>query len=163
MVQVLGVVAGVLSISHFITSLFDPSTKQVCVFKLAVGLNGPPGLDDETKCCDGGVVASVTLRDQNDQLIMSKGGKTPHADPGRGHSWFEIHDGDIKTLRFDQGNIKPAAYVEVAGDHNDICIAMISISWAGDTGSYGWVGDWGKHCGLEWYYSNYNVSSMVIS
>lgn len=52
-----------------------------------------------------------------------------------------------------------ATTVELFAGKDAICIAAIGATLHDGT-HWGWVGDWGKICGLDWYYSGVKVRNL---
>lgn len=63
------------------------------------------------------------------------------------------------TVHHDDGyTFQQPAYVEVSGGPDAVCIAYVAQTWPDGT-QLGWLGDMGKFCGAEWYYSNVFIST----
>lgn len=54
-----------------------------------------------------------------------------------------------------------APTVELFAGKDAICIAAIGATLIDGT-KWGWVGDWGRICGLNWYYSGVKVRDTAI-
>lgn len=48
-------------------------------------------------------------------------------------------------------------YVKIEGGNDSVCVAYFGHAWPDGT-RRGWLGDMGKMCGREWYYSNTYVT-----
>lgn len=67
-----------------------------------------------------------------------------------------IHSGSFMDLTVSQSKLGPgeqATSLQIIPTTNELCIAYISQTWADGT-HRGWVGDMGKGCDRDWYYSN---------
>ncbi len=128
-----------IGIVSFLLSLFASSggsaTSAIRVYAALNGVNGnpPTGAD--------GTVGHIQLYDKNQQLLGNGG--------GTGH----IKSGEFKDVVIPQLSGKQAYYAQVFADTDAICIPAMTITWF-DSNKYAWVGDWGWHCGLQWYYGN---------
>jgi hypothetical protein len=143
MAAVLGVVADSLAIYEFIASLFaGPDPGSSSVIRVAAALNGPNGLTN----ADGGI-QSVRLYNDNEELIGNRGGDF-------------IESGGFHDFVIKQPNSQQATYAAIAATDNAICVPYVTATWA-DGSKYGWTGDWGYACGLDWYYGNVYVSPSV--
>lgn len=58
----------------------------------------------------------------------------------------------MKTISMWQKVPEQAPTVELFAGKDAICIAAIGATLIDQT-KWGWVGDWGRICGLNWYYS----------
>lgn len=52
-----------------------------------------------------------------------------------------------------------AVTVELFAGKDAVCIAAIGATLHDGT-HWGWVGDWGKICGIDWYYSGIMVRDL---
>ncbi|KAB5539382.1 hypothetical protein GE09DRAFT_1290494 [Coniochaeta sp. 2T2.1] len=86
----------------------------------------------------GGGIQTVRLYNVNGALIGSGGG----TDGSIGSGDFAVH----------QSVANQALTAEFYANDDAACIATISATLHDDT-KWGWTGDWGKICGLDWYYS----------
>jgi hypothetical protein len=149
MTDVLGVVADVLGIYGFFASLFQNQNSNVCNVRVAAALNGP-----DLSQADGGVQA-VRIYNENQQLIGSRGG---------GY----IGSGGFADFGIQQSNNQQAMFVQIQATSDAICIPYATTTFV-DGAKYGWVGDWGAFCGLNWYYGNvvvsftYRVSNSIFA
>ena len=135
---VFGAVADTLGIYGFLAALFAGQNKNICTVRVAAALNGN-GLSG----ADGGVGA-VRLYNENQQLIGSRNGAY-------------IGSGGFGDFAVQQPNTQQATYVQIGATNDALCIPYATTTWV-DGSHYGWVGDWGWACGLEWYYGNVAVS-----
>jgi hypothetical protein len=71
-----------------------------------------------------------------------------------------ISSGGFKDFKLPQIKGQKATYIQLYATADAICIPYMTVTWA-DKGKYGWVGDFGGTCGLEWYYSNVYVSLFL--
>ncbi|KAJ5029187.1 hypothetical protein J3E72DRAFT_379734 [Bipolaris maydis] len=134
MAQVLGVVANVLGVFGFFASSFQNPNPNVCNVRIAAALNGP-----ELSGADG-TIQAVRIYNENQQLIGSRGG---------GY----IGSGGFADFGVQQSNNQQAMFVQIQATNDAICIPYATTTFV-DGAKYGWVGDWGAFCGLNWYYGN---------
>lgn len=138
MAQVLGVVANVLGVFGFFASSFQNPNPNVCNVRVAAALNGP-----DLSGADGSIQA-VRIYNENQQLIGSRSG---------GY----IGSGGFADFGVQQSNNQQAMFVQIQATNDAICIPYATTTFV-DGAKYGWIGDWGAFCGLNWYYGNVAVS-----
>lgn len=122
---------------------------------IATGLD-PPGAD----CCSGGKLQYLSLWNEQGEHLGTAGGYG--CDGLSDNRKLKIQAGRTNKYYIEQHSSQQAAYVELSREKDDLCISVIDVAWAGNTGDYGWVGDWGAHCGLEWSYTSYIVSLVSL-
>ncbi|EUC37755.1 hypothetical protein COCVIDRAFT_92992 [Bipolaris victoriae FI3] len=137
MAQVLGVVANVLGVFGFFASSFQNPNPNVCNVRVAAALNGP-----DLSGADGSIQA-VRIYNENQQLIGSRSG---------GY----IGSGGFADFGVQQSNNQQAMFVQIQATNDAICIPYATTTFV-DGAKYGWIGDWGAFCGLNWYYGNVAV------
>ena len=131
-VNVIGVISGLLGIWSFGQENFAKSDKGGSVVRLQVGLDSPNGLSNA-----GGDLPDVRLFNEVGEFLGAS------YDPG------SIEDGTTGDIRVQQSAEQQAAYGLFTANDNAICIAVLSITWP-DEQKFGWTGDWGEACGLDW-------------
>lgn len=142
MAEVIGIISGLLGIYSFYGSLFGGSSAYTSVVRVAAGLNGN-GLSGAD-----GSLSSIRLYNYNQEILANVGGGS-------------VGSGGFKDFPISQINNQQAVYVQLYASNDAICIPAVTITWV-DGHHYGWVGDFGYQCGLNWYYSHYYVSLMHI-
>jgi hypothetical protein len=75
---------------------------------------------------------------------------------GRSHGTRKVEPGQwasIEIVRNGTGKGQKATSLELRGDEGDPgCYSYIAHTWSDGT-PVGWLGDIGKHCGKQWFYS----------
>jgi hypothetical protein len=138
-IGVIGLVGDGLGIYSFLSGLFaGKGDSQTTVIRVAAALNGN-GLESAD-----GDIAAIRTYNSNEQLLGSRSGDY-------------IGSGDFKDFEIGQTNVQQAPYVQIGASDNAICIPYVTTTWV-DGSQYGWTGDWGYLCGLDWYYSTVYVS-----
>ena len=67
-----------------------------------------------------------------------------------------IESGSFRDITIWQERLGPgdqATWLQIISTANELCIAYIGQKWADGT-IRGWIGDTGKGCGRDWYFSN---------
>ncbi len=137
-VTVLGVVADTVGIYGFLASLFTRQSANTCNVRVAATLNGgtgPSGGD--------GSLDMIRIYNENEQVLGSTYGSY-------------ISPGAFQDYKIGQANGQQAVFAILYGGTDAICIPYVTTTWT-DGQQLGWVGDWGRACGLDWYYSNVYV------
>ncbi|CAM1502184.1 Fc.00g041680.m01.CDS01 [Cosmosporella sp. VM-42] len=143
LLDVIGVVSGILGIIQFGMDNFAEPDGASSVVKITVGLDVDNGLQNA-----GGSLPDV-------RLFNEAGGFLGINADGDGIT--SGNTGEI-NVSHQSGDGQQAAYALFSANDDAICIAYVSITWPnGD--QYGWVADWGEQCGATWYYSNVYVQS----
>lgn len=142
MAEVLGVIGDTLGIYSFVSSLFAAKSANTCVVRVAAALNG-----GALSGADGGI-NSVQLYNENQQLIGNRGGNY-------------VGSGGFTDIYVNQPNTQQAAFATIGATNDAICIPYITSTWV-DGSRYGWAGDWGYACGLDWYYGNVYVCHIHL-
>lgn len=134
-IDVIGIVSGLLGIYQFEASNFASADAGGSVVRIQVGLDSPGGLSNV-----GGGLPDIRLFNEVGHFL---GGKY---DPGH------IEDGtNGKDIRVHQSAEQQATYGLFTANDNAICIAYLTIVWPGeDSTKYGWTGDWGQKCSNSW-------------
>jgi hypothetical protein len=132
-VNVIGVLSGLLSFYQFGAEKFASSDEGGSVVRIQVGLDSPGKLSNA-----GGDLPDVRLFNEAGEFL---GGEY---DPGY------IEDGTTgKDIRVEQSSEQQATYGLFTANDDAICIALLSIVWP-DEQKFGWTGDVGKLCGGSW-------------
>ncbi|KAH6981606.1 hypothetical protein BKA56DRAFT_656130 [Ilyonectria sp. MPI-CAGE-AT-0026] len=141
-IEVIGVVSGLLGIIQFGIDNFVEEPGEGSTFKIAVGLDGTNGLSEA-----GGNLPDVRVWNQNGEFVGMK------ADSG------DVGDGNLGEVHVNHEN--QGVYTLFSANDNAICIAWVTTSWSEDRGGnhYAVQGDMGYHCGASWYYSGMYYNS----
>ena len=112
--------------------------------RIAVALNGDDGIPGALRHA-AGPAPLVQAFNENKNLCGSTGKHHPL-----------ITSGSFSDLTIWQSNLGPgeqATSLQIIPTTNELCIAYVSQTWADGT-HRGWLGDMGKGCDMDWYYSN---------
>lgn len=132
-INVIGVLSGILGIAQFGIDNFGASDTGGSVVRFQVGLNSDGGLDNA-----GGDIPDIRLFNEVGEFL---GGSY---DPGF------IEDGTTGSdIRVTQKSEQQATYALFSANDDAVCLAYISIVWP-DEQKYGWLGSWGRQCGASW-------------
>ncbi|KAF2444021.1 hypothetical protein P171DRAFT_494147 [Karstenula rhodostoma CBS 690.94] len=104
------------------------------------------GLNSSVPQSLGGTIPSVRVWNEEGILIGSAVGASSR----------DVQPGTFKTVEVvhnDSYLFQQPTYLEIAGGSDAVCLAYIAQTWADGT-QLGWLGDMGKYCGTQWYYSN---------
>ncbi len=118
--------------------------------RIAVGLNGDKGVPGALRHA-GGDVPLILAYNENQNLCGFSSA----------YDHTVISSGSFRDIIIRQDEYGPgeqATYLQIIPTTNELCIAYISQTWA-DGGQRGWVGDMGKGCYRNWYYSNIIVGT----
>jgi hypothetical protein len=138
MANVLGLIGDSLGIYSFLAGLFANQGNNGAVVRISAGLNGG-GLS----AADGNI-ESIRNYNLNQQLIGNKAG---------GY----VGSGGFADYFVSQPNAQQAYFTQIYASDNAVCIPYATTTWV-DGAHYGWTGDFGYACGLNWYYGNVVVS-----
>lgn len=133
MAQAIGTVGATLGIIWFSEVHFGTSLAESSVMRIAVGLNNDLA-GDSTFSGDAPVVR--TFNNYGEFL-------------GKNTSGIHIDEGSFIDIYVDQKNTQQPSYALLTGNEG-VCIAYATHTWP-DQQLYGWVGNWGKDCGVKWY------------
>lgn len=131
-VDVIGVIFGLMDIWSFGKENFAEPDKKGSVVRIQLGLNSPEHLQHA-----GGDLPDVRLWNEVGGFLGIS------ADPG------SIQEGTTKDIHIKQSAEQQATYGLITANNDAICIATLSIVWP-DEQKFGWTGDWAKWCGLDW-------------
>jgi hypothetical protein len=109
------------------------------------------GLNSSVSQSLGGTIPSVKVWNEEGILMGSAVGS-----PSR-----DIKPGTFQTVEVfhnDSYLYQQPTYLEISGGSDAVCLAYIAQTWPDGT-QLGWLGDMGKYCGTQWYYSNLFVST----
>ena len=117
--------------------------------RIAVGLNGDKGWSGSLRHAAGNAPL-VNAFNENQNWCGSSDNKHPY-----------ITSGSFRDMTIRQSDVGPgeqATSLHIIPTSNELCIAYISQTWADGT-HRGWIGDMGRGCGRDWYYSNIVVGN----
>lgn len=138
---VLGLIADVAGIALGIVPLalqLPEAKPPQSIVRVAIGLS------DSTKL--GGNIPGITVWNEN-------GDNLGHAVVSR----TSAAAGTYADVPVDQKSNQQPTYLRVEGGSDSICVAYLGHSWP-DGSKRGWLGDMGKLCGKQWYYSNVYIN-----
>ncbi|KAI0479427.1 hypothetical protein GGR56DRAFT_634961 [Xylariaceae sp. FL0804] len=147
--SVIGVISGVLGIYQFLADTFPATSDNLATVRVHAALNGATGPDGGTLDAADGNIADVRLYNEHEELLGAAKEFDIYTD-------IHINSGEYYDFTVDQSSSQQAPYVYIVGANDGICIAYTTVTWTNGY-QYGWVGDWGMQCGLDWYYSDVYV------
>ncbi|PHH66268.1 hypothetical protein CDD81_7861 [Ophiocordyceps australis] len=93
-----------------------------------------------------GALQSIRLFNKFDQVIGSEDG------------WLYVPSGKCEEWVIAlYGGEEQVAYIQLEATTDAICVPLVALRGPDET-EMGWLGDWGRECGLKWFMSNYKVS-----
>ncbi|KAL1882155.1 hypothetical protein Daus18300_000640 [Diaporthe australafricana] len=141
-IDVLGLISGAMGLWSFVEDMFPAQEADHSTFKVFVGLDQTANPSDPGDCCltgAGGSIHYSKLFNDRGELI-GYGGEE------------KLSSGSAQTISMWQKVPQQAVTTELISNKDAICIAAIGATLIDGT-RWGWVGDWGKICGINWYYS----------
>jgi hypothetical protein len=132
LINVIGVISGVLGIYQFGVDNFGGGDEGGSVVRIQVGLDVDGGLSNA-----GGDLPDVRLFNEGGEFLGSS------YDPGT------IQDGTTGDITVTQVFEQQATYALLTANSDAVCIAYLSIVWP-DEQKFAWTGDWGQECGSSW-------------
>lgn len=135
MSKVIGSLGTYLGIYWFSEVHFAPSVTESSVVRVAVGLNN----DLAGGSTFSGDAPDISIWNNYGDLLGVNTTKDP----------THIGEGGFVDIFVDQGNTQQPTYALLKGNEG-ICIGYITHTWP-DQQIYGWIGNWGKDCGVPWY------------
>ncbi|KAL2272441.1 hypothetical protein FJTKL_06562 [Diaporthe vaccinii] len=141
--EVLGVISGIMGFWSFGDNMFPEQKDMYSNYKVFVGIDGTANPSDPGECC---------LVDAGGDIYYSKVFNSYGDEIGRGGQFPKLKSGSDETITMWQNIPQQAVTVELFAGKDAVCIAAIGATLHDGT-HWGWVGDWGKICGIDWYYS----------
>ncbi|KAI1347143.1 hypothetical protein F5Y01DRAFT_330117 [Xylaria sp. FL0043] len=136
-VDAIGLIGSLLGIWQFGTSLLPAQNVDASTYSIRAGLDKTSDGAGHLLSNAGGGISLIKTYNNNGELIGS-GGKG------------SIKSGGIETFTTEQTNTQESVTTEFYATNDALCIAWITATM--DMGSqWGWTGDWGYICGLNWY------------
>lgn len=130
----IGVVDGVITMFNFVQNHIPTvAEKESSTIRVAVGINV-----DAVGHTSGGDAPDVRLYNEEGALI------------GKNMQAGDIGGGSFKDIDVAQEDKQQPTYALLTGNKDAVCIAYLSQVWP-DGQPYGWVGSWGRECGVPWY------------
>lgn len=115
--------------------------------RIGAGLNGANGPNGQLSAADGNVRYLLTYN-QNQEYVGGRAG---------GY----IASGGFADYKIGQNGNQQTPFLQIEAAENAICIPYVTITWP-DGRHLGWMGDYGRICGLNWYPSNVFVRFSLI-
>ncbi|KAI1843967.1 hypothetical protein JX265_005849 [Neoarthrinium moseri] len=141
----IGLVGSILGIWQFAADNIPDVVKSKSTYRIQVGLDDTKGSGDKKLSNAGGNLVMIKTYNNNGELIGSGGGG-------------KVKDGGYADFSAEQTGTQQSITTEFYAGDDAICIAYISATM--DEGSkWGWVGDWGYTCGLNWFPSGYRLQN----
>ncbi|KAK9772119.1 hypothetical protein AB5N19_11742 [Seiridium cardinale] len=139
----IGLISSVMTIWSFLGDQVPEVKAPSSNYRVTIGLDGFKDDDGNSLSNSGGSIDLVKVYNVNHELIGS----------GKGAS---IGDGDDQygDMAIEQHGNSQSAWTEFYSGNDAICIAAISATMDEGT-KWGWTGDWGYMCGLDWFPSGY--------
>ncbi|KAK9439762.1 hypothetical protein VB005_04377 [Metarhizium brunneum] len=152
-VNTIGVISGALTIFSFgLTELRQVPSNRLDL-SLKIGLNGAKAPFGETPVPskEGGLASAGGKIDI--AVYDNQGNKIGETLPSRdNHNLCGDGADDCRPVVEMYQNKQPS-YTLFMGQGDGICIAAATVTYPGGD-KYGWVGNWARECGAEWYYSD---------
>ncbi|KAK7705572.1 hypothetical protein SLS64_007939 [Diaporthe eres] len=144
-VDVIGVVGSLLGTWQFGENLIPSVEQHQSTYRIQVGLDGTKDGNGKSLSNSGGSIDQIKTYNNNRELIGS----------GKGGS---ISEGGYSDFTAKQTGSQQAITTEFYAGNDAMCIAYISAAMDEGT-KWGWVGDWGYTCGMNWFPSGYRMQS----
>ena len=129
----IGVVDGVITTFNFVQNHIPSAKKEASTIRVAVGIN----VD---------AVAHTSGGDAPDVRLYNEEGK----ELGKNTDSGDISGGSFKDIDVSQKDKQQPTYALLTGHKDAVCIAYLTSVWP-DGQPYGWIGSWGRECGVPWY------------
>jgi hypothetical protein len=137
--NVLGLISGlVLGIIPLSLPLPEIQSGPQSIVRVAIGLSDNSQL--------GGDIPGITVWNENGDRL---GSVNPSSN--------KVEVGSYVDITVSQSSNQQPTYMRVEGGSDSICVAYLGHSWPDGT-KRGWLGDMGKLCNKQWYYSTLYVT-----
>ncbi|KAI1131669.1 hypothetical protein F5Y10DRAFT_262046 [Nemania abortiva] len=146
-VEAVGFVGSVLGIWTFLDSLLPAHTIDASTYSIRAGEDKTMGDDGKVLSNAGGGIDLIKTYNNNDELIGSG---------GTGY----IASGGRVVFTTEQTNTQQSITTEFYATNDALCIAYITATMEDGT-QWGWTGDWGYTCGLNWFLSGDPLQNTV--
>ncbi|KAI1311969.1 hypothetical protein F5Y03DRAFT_409128 [Xylaria venustula] len=151
MADAIGFVADILGIWSFGADALSNHIPDASTYKVRAAVNGYQ-LNGQGLSGADGTISNIKSYNINGNLIGAGDGAS-------------IGSGDVAELQAIQndGDSQQSITTEFYASNDAICIAYITAMMDQETTGYGWTGDWGYTCGLDWYLSGILLANTVGS
>jgi hypothetical protein len=143
--KILGAIGDIADIGAFLIDILDlilplavPKPGPQSTVRIAVGLHNTDDL--------GGNVPGVQLWNENGEPLGSAGVSND-----------KFGSGTFTDIVVNQKSNQQPTNLQIQGGSDSICIAYIGHTWPDGT-KRGWLGDMGRYCDKQWYYSSVYVT-----
>jgi hypothetical protein len=137
--NVLGLVSSlILGIIPLSLPLPEVQKGPQSIVRVAIGLSDKPML--------GGDIPGITVWNEQGDML---GSVNPSSN--------KVEAGSYVDIAVSQSSNQQPTYMQVEGGSDSICVAYLGHSWPDGT-KRGWLGDMGKFCNKQWYYSTLYVT-----
>jgi hypothetical protein len=141
--NVLGLISGlVLGILPLSLPLREVQNAPQSIVRVAIGLSDGPFNNSKLK----GDTPGITVWNENGERL---GSVKPSSN--------KVEAGSFVDITVSQSSNQQPTYMRVEGGSDSICVAYLGHSWPDGT-KRGWLGDMGKLCNIQWYYSSVYVT-----
>ncbi|KAJ2987614.1 hypothetical protein NUW58_g4406 [Xylaria curta] len=146
-VEAIGLVGSVLGIWQFAESLLPTHTVDASAYSIRAGVDGTDDHNGGSLNNAGGGIDLIKTYNNNGELIGSG---------GRGY----IESGGRGTFSTEQTNSQQSIMTEFYATDDALCVAYITATMEDGT-QWGWTGDWGYTCGLNWFPSGTHLQNSA--
>ncbi|KAK7970092.1 hypothetical protein PG996_001473 [Apiospora saccharicola] len=144
--DVIGLVADVMGIWSFLGDNLAPGESDDSVYRIFVGVDGTEHNGEELSAAPGVIDAVKVYNTNHDLMGTGPGGMIGF----NGHGFGDVTASQLGSQQ--------SIFTEFFAGDDAICMAAIGATMPGGT-NWGWVGDWGKLCNLDWFYSGYHIKN----
>ncbi|KAI0406548.1 hypothetical protein F4802DRAFT_613415 [Xylaria palmicola] len=136
-VDAIGLVGSLVGIWQFADTLLPSHHIDASTYSIRAGVDKTAGDNGEKLSNAGGGIDLIKTYNSNDELI------------GSGGTGYVTSGGRV-DFTTEQTNTQQSITTEFYATHDALCIAYITATMEDGT-QWGWTGDWGFTCGLNWY------------
>nr|UMZ45382.1 hypothetical protein [Paramyrothecium roridum] len=145
MAAAFGAINAALGIWRFGSEVLPSDESPSSSYRVYVGLEGFKNPDGDELSNAHGEIETIKTYNINGELIGSGGGLNVGGDNS---------DDQYGEISVEQKGNAQSIWTEFYAGNDAICIAAITATMDEDT-KWGWTGDWGYWCGLNWFPSGY--------
>ncbi|KAK7924314.1 hypothetical protein PG985_006368 [Apiospora marii] len=147
--DVIGIISGVMGIWTFVGDILAPGAADESIYRIHVGVDGStnpdtPGEGPELNAAPGVIDAVKVYNTNHDLMGTGPGGMIGF----NGHGFGDVGASQLGSQQ--------SIFTEFFAGDDAICMAAIAATMP-EGSQWGWVGDWGKLCNLDWFYSGYLI------